>query len=70
MADPTGLVHSDEATVPDTHALIIGIGKYPYLIGGQKQIQNSDAVDSAGRRQRMTVQRMYRRPMKPLVCPW
>jgi hypothetical protein len=44
MADPAGLVHSDEATVPGTHALVIGIGKYPYLIGGQKQAAFTDGM--------------------------
>jgi hypothetical protein len=44
MADPAGLVHLEEATVPGTHALVIGIGKYPHLIGGQEQATFTDGM--------------------------
>lgn len=44
MADPESLVHLDEATVPGTHALIIGIGKYPHLNGGQEQAAFTDGM--------------------------
>ena len=36
MADAAGLVHLDEVAVPGTHALVIGIGNYPHLVGGQQ----------------------------------
>ncbi len=44
MADPAGLVHLEEATGPGTHALVIGIGKYPHLVGGQEQAAFTDGM--------------------------
>jgi hypothetical protein len=44
MADPTGLIHLEKATVPGTHALVIGIGRYPHLAGGQEQAAFTDGM--------------------------
>jgi Caspase domain len=44
MADPAGLIHLDEAAVPGTHALVIGIGKYPHLAGGQERAAFTDGM--------------------------
>jgi hypothetical protein len=44
MADSTGLIHLDEAAVPGTHALVIGIGKYPHLAGGQEPAKATDGM--------------------------
>jgi Caspase domain len=44
MADPAGLVHLEEETVSGTHALVIGIGKYPHLVGGQEQATLTDGM--------------------------
>ena len=44
MADPAGLVHLEETGFPGTHALVIGIGKYPHLIGGEEQARFTDGM--------------------------
>ena len=38
------LVHQEEAADPGTHALVIGIGKYPHLLGGQEQAAFTDGM--------------------------
>jgi hypothetical protein len=44
MAAPAGLIHHDPGTVPGTHALVIGVGTYPHLQGGQAQGQRTDGL--------------------------
>jgi Caspase domain len=44
MADAAGLVHLDEVAVPGTHALVIGIGNYPHLVGGQQPATFTDGM--------------------------
>jgi Caspase domain len=44
MADAPDLVHLEGAAVPGTHVLVIGIGKYPHLIGGQDQATFTDGM--------------------------
>ncbi len=42
MADFT--VHIDPGAVPGTHALVIGVGKYPHLLGGDDPVSNADGM--------------------------
>lgn len=44
MADPHGLVHLEAAASPGTHALVVGIGRYPHLLGGDTPSQHSDGM--------------------------
>lgn len=44
MAAPVGLIHNDPAVVPGTHALVIGVGTYPHLQGGQAQGRRTDGL--------------------------
>ena len=44
MADPHGLVHLEPAATPGTHALVVGIGRYPNLLGGDTPSQRSDGM--------------------------
>ena len=44
MADPAGLVHLEDTGFAGTHALVIGIGKYPHLIGGEEQARFTDGM--------------------------
>jgi hypothetical protein len=37
-------VHLDELIQPGTHALVIGVGRYPYLIGGDAPSPNADGM--------------------------
>src|SRR5689334_23030709 len=42
MADFT--VHVDRGIDPGTHALVIGVGKYPNLLGGETPVANADGM--------------------------
>ena len=48
MAAPVGLIHHDPAVVPGTHALVIGVGTYPHLQGGQAQGRRTDGLGQLG----------------------
>lgn len=39
------IVHLEEDTgLPRTHALVIGVGKYPHLAGGEAPVADSDGM--------------------------
>lgn len=42
MADFT--IHFDQNVDPGTHALVIGVGKYPHLAGGENPVANPDGM--------------------------
>ncbi len=44
MADPPDVIFHDAAMVPGTHALVIGIGQYPHLIGGEAPAHKTDGL--------------------------
>jgi hypothetical protein len=44
MADPADVMFYDPAVVPGTHAMVIGIGQYPHLIGGAAPARKSDGL--------------------------
>ena len=44
MADAADVMFHDPAVVPGTHALVIGIGQYPHLIGGDAPAQKTDGL--------------------------
>jgi hypothetical protein len=44
MADPADVMFHDPTVVPGTHALVIGIGQYPHLIGGDAPAQKTDGL--------------------------
>jgi hypothetical protein len=44
MADPADVMFHDPAAVPGTHALVIGVGQYPHLIGGDAPGQVTDGL--------------------------
>jgi hypothetical protein len=44
MADTADVMFHDPAVVPGTHALVIGIGQYPHLIGGDAPAQKTDGL--------------------------
>jgi hypothetical protein len=44
VADPADVMFHDPAVVPGTHALVIGIGQYPHLIGGEAPAQKTDGL--------------------------
>ncbi len=37
-------IHADENTDPGTHALVIGVGRYPHLAGGERPVPDSDGM--------------------------
>jgi Caspase domain len=44
MPDSPDLVHHEAGTLPGTHALVIGVGEYPHLIGGDDPAQKTDGL--------------------------
>ena len=44
MAEPADVMFHNPAIVPGTHALVIGIGQYPHLIGGEAPAQVTDGL--------------------------
>jgi Caspase domain len=41
---PDGIVHDSGARAPATHVLVVGVGRYPHLIGGDAPCQNPDGM--------------------------
>lgn len=44
MADPAGVVHAEAVPGPGTHALVVGVGSYPFLLGGIAPAERSDGM--------------------------
>jgi len=44
VADPHGVVHLEQTNGPATHALVVGIGRYPHLLGGESPSASSDGM--------------------------
>jgi hypothetical protein len=45
MADPADVMFHDPAVIPGTHALVIGIGQYPHLGGGDAPAKTTDGLN-------------------------
>lgn len=71
MADPADVIFHDPASVPGTHALVIGVGQYPHLVDGANpgQITGGELTSPpiSARTMATWLRRDYRCPGKPLA---